>query len=231
MQPDSATRILLALILLCLVILIVQGFSGAGDPLERGWARYSVIGMRAGSPLLIRTDGATGQVWKLELRGGDRWVAFQEPDDAQSHPTRRESSTEPAEPGDAEVEVVEPPGAPRLPSEAPRAAAEVPEVLPPPGTSSSLADVPDFAKALANEALPSEMRVWVAGELASVDDPSSTEALVQALGTPDVEVVLAILQALEGREDPRVRSAAEKALTHADPRVRSAAQRVFDPLY
>ena len=84
MQPDAATRILLASILLCLLILVVQGVTGG-----RGSAagRYSVTGMRAGGPILVRADSATGRVWRLDLRGADdRWVELRD-----------------AEPGSAEI--------------------------------------------------------------------------------------------------------------------------------
>ena len=78
MQSDAATRILLASILLCLLILVVQGVSG-----ERRSAigRYSVTGMRAGGPILVRADSVTGRAWKLDLRGADpRWVEFSDAD-------------------------------------------------------------------------------------------------------------------------------------------------------
>jgi hypothetical protein len=85
MQPDSATRILLALILVCLVILIVQGFTGGAERANVG--RYDVTGMRVGGPVLVRTDTATGQTWKLELRGGgNTWQEFREPDASATAP-------------------------------------------------------------------------------------------------------------------------------------------------
>ena len=76
MQSDAATRILLASILLCLLILIVQGLTD-----ERGSAvgRYSITGMRAGGPILVRADSATGRVWKLDLgNAAARWVEFRD---------------------------------------------------------------------------------------------------------------------------------------------------------
>src|SRR5262245_44279305 len=93
MQADSTTRLLLAGILACLIVLIVQGLgSGAslhGAPLEEGGVgRYRVFSTRAGNPLLIRTDTASGRVWRLELRGGrDRWIELIEPDEKPSEPT------------------------------------------------------------------------------------------------------------------------------------------------
>jgi hypothetical protein len=84
MQPDPAVRILLGTIVVCLAILIVQGFAG---PRARGsqdpTGRYSVTGVRAGGPMLVRADTATGRVWKLDLRGEPgTWVEFREPDSA-----------------------------------------------------------------------------------------------------------------------------------------------------
>jgi hypothetical protein len=106
MQPDAATRILLALILLCLVILIVEGFTGRAERSD-AVGRYSVTGMRAGGPILVRTDSATGQVWKLELRGNaaDSWALFREPDGA-SAPRLDQSDQERADPlgGDQTLE-------------------------------------------------------------------------------------------------------------------------------
>ena len=78
MQSDPATRILLASILLCLLILVAQGFTGARGS---GVGRYSVTGMRAGGPILVRADSVTGRAWKLDLRAAsDRWVEFQDPE-------------------------------------------------------------------------------------------------------------------------------------------------------
>jgi hypothetical protein len=80
-QPDPAVRILLAAILVCLAILIAQGFAGpAARGSDREIGRYSVTGLRAGGPMLVRTDSVTGRVWKLELRGDtSAWVEFREP--------------------------------------------------------------------------------------------------------------------------------------------------------
>jgi hypothetical protein len=79
MQPDPATRILLAAILACLAILIVQGFSSPRTGSDDAIGRYSVTGLRAGGPMLIRTDSVTGKVWKLDLRGDtDAWIEFHE---------------------------------------------------------------------------------------------------------------------------------------------------------
>ena len=55
MNQDVTTRLLLLGILLCLIALVVQGFAGSSDV-----GRYTLTGMRAGAPVLIRTDTATG---------------------------------------------------------------------------------------------------------------------------------------------------------------------------
>src|SRR5215510_4239407 len=96
MQPDAATRILLALILLSLVILIVQGSTDRARSEAAG--RYTVTGMRAGSPILVRTDTATGRVWKLDLRGAaDSWQEFREPEarDASERPLDQSNQERP----------------------------------------------------------------------------------------------------------------------------------------
>jgi len=79
-QPDPAVRILLAAILVCLAILIVQGFSGPrAQGSGEGTGRYSVTGIRAGGPMLVRTDSVTGKMWKLDLRSEPgTWVEFRE---------------------------------------------------------------------------------------------------------------------------------------------------------
>lgn len=78
MQADPVVRILLATILVCLAILIVEGIA---DPrgAQRENGRYSVTGLRAGGPMLVRVDSATGRVWKLDLRSEtSAWVEFRE---------------------------------------------------------------------------------------------------------------------------------------------------------
>ena len=66
-------RWLLILILACLLFLVVRNLV-RGDT-----GRFSVVPLRAGSPVVIRTDTATGESWKLELRaGGERWVPIRD---------------------------------------------------------------------------------------------------------------------------------------------------------
>lgn len=236
MQADSATRILLALILLCLVILIVQGFGSGGREFEPGWGRYSVTGMRAGAPVLIRTDSVTGQVWKLELRGGrNTWVAFQEPPESAADSAREPESEGAAPAAATEVDVVEPPGAPPLPDQPRRASAEILAALPPPpGVSPDMplrpGDMDSFVDALANEQLPVDMRAWAAGQLAGFDEQRSTMALIAASGSGEPMIATAALRALEGRGGASVRAAGELAKDHPDATVRSAGEKLLGSL-
>lgn len=245
MPSDSVTRVLLATILLCLVILVVQGFGDDGG-LDTGWGRYQVTGMRAGAPVLIRTDTVTGEVWKLELRGGgDRWVAFHEPETGdreggEPEQATRESGDKPARSASAERDVVEPPGAPPLPDAPPRASQEVLDALPPPSAAArdeaAAGAQPEaqgdglvrLAEALGNPELPADMRAWVARQLGQVDDPAATTALIEALAAAEPEVVAASLRALAGRDDDRIPAALEKARASDDPDVRRAAERALE---
>lgn len=238
MQSDSATKLLLALILVCLVILIVQGLGGS-EGLGAGWGRYQVTGMRAGAPVLIRTDTVTGQVWKLELRGGrDTWVAFHEPDAEGGEGNGSEAAGR--EPGGSasgsattERDIVEPPGAPPLPSEPPRASPEVLAALPSPPSAAgktSAEQIDQFAKALKNPKLPVDMRTWVAKQLGSIDEPASTDALLDAAGSDEPRVAAAALRALAGRNDERVRSVARRAHSGGAAEVRSAADALLQSI-
>jgi len=250
MPSDSATRVLLALILLCLVILVVQGLTDDGG-FDTGWGRYQVTGMRAGAPVLIRTDTVTGKVWKLELRGGgDRWVAFHEPEPGEGEggepeQVSRESGAKPTRTASAERDIVEPPGAPPLPDAPPRASQEVLDALPPPSGAAGAGaaagstgsrpgaqgeDLARLADALGNPELPADMRAWVAKQLGQVDDPAATTALIEALSAAEPEVVEASLRALAGRDDARIPSALEQARASDDPDVRRAAEGVADSL-
>jgi hypothetical protein len=78
---DARVRWLLILILACLGFFVVQD-------LRRGdTGRFTVIPLRAGSPVIVRTDTATGESWKLELRaGGERWVQIPGPADGRLVP-------------------------------------------------------------------------------------------------------------------------------------------------
>jgi len=208
MNDDSITRLLLLGILLCLIALVAQGFGATAS--ETG--RYTITGMRAGAPVLIRTDSVTGETWKLELRGGGGiWEAFLEP--GEGDPEAQVSSLsdlgrpEPAAPPAAVNEA----RAPAPPREAP--ALQLPP-LPArpvePRPAPPLADeesIDSFLKAAVRDDLPPEIRIWAVGQLGQSDDPRSTEALLAALESGDDAVRSAAAEALEGRDDPRVAEA------------------------
>ncbi len=91
MGSDSVTRALLTLILVCLLALVIQGFSARSGSITEPWAgersplgRYDLslmevpTGRRRGPPKLrlLRTDTRTGQVWLMEDVGqGQAWLA------------------------------------------------------------------------------------------------------------------------------------------------------------
>ena len=92
MGSDSVTRTLLTLILVCLLALVVQGFSARSGSVTGLWAgersllgRYQLrlmqypTGRRRGPPKhrLLRTDTRTGQVWLMDDVGrGQAWIAM-----------------------------------------------------------------------------------------------------------------------------------------------------------
>jgi hypothetical protein len=83
MQTDSYTKVVLTLILLCLVVLLVHGFSGApgsaeatGEGLDAAGGHYEIriVQQRRGRPTLLRWDTTTGQVWGMKnLMGKDSY--------------------------------------------------------------------------------------------------------------------------------------------------------------
>lgn len=83
MQSDGVTKVLLAAILLCLVLLVGQqltGISRASAPAAASKGRYDVqlANMRKGGPLLIRADLETGVVWRKGLMSDGPWVIVDE---------------------------------------------------------------------------------------------------------------------------------------------------------
>jgi hypothetical protein len=226
MSSDPVARVLLALILACMLVLVFQGFGNAGDA-GRLLGRFQVIGMRAGAPVLIRTDTESGQVWKLELRGGgNQWIPFTEKEAEQEGGDERASARESQtrEVARVEREVVEPPGAP--------SAAEAPPPAATPGETPASAspvlqeEIESMADALANPELPNDMRTWAADQLGRMDAPDSTTALLAALNDPDPEIVLAAIDALRGRDDPRIEPALAALGEHPDERVADRAMSV-----
>jgi hypothetical protein len=94
MGSDSVTRTLLTLILVCLLALVIQGFSARSGSITEVWAgersplgRYDLslmeypTGRRRTPPKLrlLRTDTRTGQVWLMDDVGqGQEWIAMAE---------------------------------------------------------------------------------------------------------------------------------------------------------
>jgi hypothetical protein len=220
MQPDSVTRVLLALILVCLVILIVQGVSDTG--IQSGWGRFSVTGMRAGAPVLIRTDTVTGQVWRLELRGGgDTWIPLIEPSTGAAQSASREPAPRPTETAVVEREIIEPPEMQAAPSP-PRPAAS-PRPTRPIRTPAD-EELEAYIDALSRTDLPGDIRAWAVKQVGASSSPQATDALLGALGDPDTIVVMAAVEALRQREDPRVRPGLEGLTDHPDAAVATLAR-------
>jgi hypothetical protein len=88
MQSDTPVRVLLAFILLCLVVIVAQGFGieiGAesaspapteeviGEPVDQ---RFEIQLVRLGrlGPAFMRVDTATGQIWRVPVSGVGGWV-------------------------------------------------------------------------------------------------------------------------------------------------------------
>jgi hypothetical protein len=119
MQTDSYTKVVLSLILLCLVVLLAQGFSGApgsadatGEELEAARSHYAVkvVQQRRGRPTLLRWDTTTGEVWGMNNLMGKG--AYWEPLNREG-PPEQEPSVEDLEPPVGDLEP---------PAEAPAAA-------------------------------------------------------------------------------------------------------------
>lgn len=206
MQSDGLTRVLLAVIALCAVVLVVRSLQE-----NPGTGRFQLSSIRAGTPLLLRADTVTGQVWKLELRGGrDRWVAFKEPgaDDGKSAgdeevSSRNAGSAAPNEVASSGREAHAPPAA----APAPAARAPSRPAVPAPIDQ----DVGSLRKAISDAQLPIDIRVWAAQRLASMSDPRASQALIEALGDPDAELAFAAVEdKLAESGNPQVRAAAEK---------------------
>jgi hypothetical protein len=210
MPTDAVTRALLTLILACLLILVVQGFTRCGQ------GRYQVVALGSEAPPLVRIDSETGALWKLESRDdGSRWIPIAGPDEARGAaraPSPRSatagsgaSPSSPSQPAPPATSAA--PGAPRGPA--------------PPPTEE---DVELFLEALADPELPPDVRAWTASQLAGIGGTEVTEALLTALGDASAEVVAAAAAALAQRRDPRIESALEELRSHPDPAVQRAAR-------
>ena len=181
MQGDARTRWLLLLILAGVAFLVIRDLAHGGS------GRFSVTPLRAGSPVLVRTDTATGETWKLELRaGGERWVRIPLPGEPAAPGSLPAPATAPAAPGGSGSD-----------ADAQRPLAR------------------DEIKALANAILGNELapdiRIWAVGQLADTKDVRATMALIQLLGAvDDPKLVALIREALAQRDDPRAREALEQ---------------------
>ena len=180
---DARVRWLLIAILACLLFFVARD-------LWRGDAgRFSVLPLRAGSPVIVRTDSAAGESWKLELRaGGERWVPIPAP----------------GAPGDwsgleAQAATTSPP----------EAAAEAPRPL-------ATDEIKALANAILGDELTPDVRIWAVGQLAATPDRRATLALVQLLEVvDDPELVALIREALAQRDDPGARQALERHAARA----------------
>jgi hypothetical protein len=86
MQADNLSRGLLAAILVCFVLLVVEHRSAGEDASESAPGpsaaieRFEVrpIAMRRGPPLLLRLDTATGEAWTMGLMDKSAWEPLTE---------------------------------------------------------------------------------------------------------------------------------------------------------
>ena len=93
MQVDNLTRALLAGILVCLLILLGQGFGRGSADDDRAAAstsperfRLRIIKLQRGAPILLRSDTATGQAWQMGLMDAGRWQPLAEGPDGGPSP-------------------------------------------------------------------------------------------------------------------------------------------------
>jgi hypothetical protein len=176
-MANAQVRWLLIVIAACLLFLVVRNVM-RGDT-----GRFSVVPLRAGSPVIIRTDTATGESWKLELRaGGERWVPIRNPGE-----------------GSAELEL-------------PDAPAEAAVAEPDPQARALATDeIKALANAILGEELTPDIRIWSVGQLAATPDRRATLALIQLLAAVDEPQLVALIrEALAQRDDPRARQALER---------------------
>jgi hypothetical protein len=87
-HADNLSRALLVLILLCLVFLILRGEGPGPEALpapeptaaQSGVERYSVrmVKLLRGAPIVLRSDTATGEAWRMGLLAPGQWEALPE---------------------------------------------------------------------------------------------------------------------------------------------------------
>lgn len=231
MQVDSSVRILLALILVCLVVLVFQGFGGEYAD------RYKVSVIKSSSPWLMRVDTATGRVDEFRLKGDRVWTTLRETagDSAQADAAGEEA--EGAQPAVAKATPAPPPPArppvapapkakPVRPGPPVEAAAPGPEALerpPEPITVDAQTEVEALTQAL-SKSNPPEVRAWAASQLGSFDASRSVPVLVETLKDGDATVVVAAIQALRATGSPEALGAIRGLVDHPDAGVQQAAR-------
>jgi hypothetical protein len=179
---NAQVRWLLIGILACLLFLVVQNLV-RGDT-----GRYTVVPLRGSSPVVVRTDTATGESWKLELRaGGERWVPIPDPGAPGAAIDRSDvSAADLAEEPDTQARAL------------------------------ATDEIKALANAILGDELTPDVRIWSVGQLAATPDRRSTTALIQLLEAVDEpELVALIAEALAQRDDPRARQALERHAARA----------------
>ncbi|HVN38459.1 MAG TPA: hypothetical protein VMW19_09860 [Myxococcota bacterium] len=182
MGGDRLTRGLLLAILAWLLLLTVL-------ELRRGdTGRFEVTPLRAGSPVLVRTDTATGDSWRLDLRaGGERWVPIRDGE----VPAWSQAPSENADASGPDAAAKDASG------EAPRPLASD--------------EIKALANAILGDDLTPDIRIWAVGQLAATPDRRATLALAQLYEVvDDPQLVALIREALTQRDDPRAKRALER---------------------
>lgn len=206
MPTDVVTRALLTLILACLLVLVIQGFTRC----DKG--RYQVVALGSEAPALVRVESETGALWRLESGDDDnRWIPI-----ASLHELRGAGRAHSPK-GSTAASATNPPTATQPAPPATGAARGPIRPL-------TEEDVALFLEALADDDLPPDVRVWTVGQLAEIEGAEVTEALLTALGDRSAEVVAAAALALARRRDPRVAPALDELRSHPDPAVQRAAR-------
>lgn len=219
MQGDSSIRILLALILVCLVVLVFQGFGG-----DRS-GRYKVSVIKSSSPWLMRVDTATGRVHQFRVKGDRVWRELV---------GRPKAKTEAAKPTAEAEKKPEKPAAPEARTEpAPEPAATEPAAAPPPPRRAAPVQmqpenqIEALAQAMAADN-PQEIRVWAASQLGSFEASKAVPILVDTLDDGDAAVVVAAIQALQATGDEAAIEAIRGLLDHPDSAVKDAAREAVE---
>ena len=90
-RADNLSRALLGLILICLVVLIVRDAGDAATPMDAPdettaaqvagpLLRFEVrmIKLQRGAPVMLRTDTATGEAWRMGVLSAGEWELLRE---------------------------------------------------------------------------------------------------------------------------------------------------------